>query len=33
VILLIKDMDNPFEGYATVDLGTFYKLEKYLNGE
>jgi hypothetical protein len=33
VILLIKDMDNPFEGYAMVDLGTFYKLEKYLNGE
>jgi hypothetical protein len=33
VILIIKDMDNPFEGNATVDLGTFYKLEKYLDSE
>jgi hypothetical protein len=33
IILLIKDMDNPFEGYTTVDLGTFYKLEKYLNSK
>jgi len=33
VLLLIKDMDNPFEGYATVDLGTLYKVEKYLNND
>jgi hypothetical protein len=31
VVLLIKDMDNPFEGYAKVDLGHLYKLEKYLD--
>ena len=30
VVLLIKDMDNPFEGHATVDLGHLYKLDKYL---
>lgn len=31
VILLIKDMDNPFEGHATVDLRQLYKLGKYLD--
>lgn len=31
VILLIRDMDNPFEGHATVDLRQLYKLEKYLD--
>ncbi len=31
VVLLIEDMDNPFEGYATIDLGMIYKLDKYLD--
>lgn len=31
VVLLIRDMDNPFEGYATVDLRQLYKLDKYLD--
>jgi hypothetical protein len=31
VVLLIKDMDNPFEGYASVDLNQLYKLDKYLD--
>lgn len=35
LILLIKDMDDPFEvgkkTYADVDLGLMYKLEQYLN--
>jgi hypothetical protein len=31
VVLLIKDIDNPFEGHATVDLGHLYKLDKYLD--
>jgi hypothetical protein len=31
VVLLIKDMDNPFEGYATVDLSLLYKLDEYLD--
>jgi uncharacterized membrane protein len=31
VVLLIKDMDNPFEGFATIDLGHLYKLDKYLD--
>jgi hypothetical protein len=30
VVLLIKDMDNPFEGYARVELKQLYKLDKYL---
>jgi hypothetical protein len=30
VVLLIRDMDNPFEGYATVDLSQLYKLDKYI---
>jgi hypothetical protein len=30
VVLLIRDMDNPFEGYATVDLRQLFKLDKYL---
>jgi uncharacterized membrane protein len=33
VVLLIKDMDNPFEGYAKVDLGHLYKLDRYLDGK
>jgi hypothetical protein len=32
VVLLINDMDDPFTGYATVDLGVIYKLENYLDG-
>jgi hypothetical protein len=31
VVLLMRDMDNPFEGYATVDLRQLYKLDKYLD--
>jgi hypothetical protein len=31
VVLLIKDMDNPFEGYSTVDLSLLYKLDEYLD--
>jgi hypothetical protein len=31
VVLLIKDMDNPFEGYASIDLSHLYKLDKYLD--
>jgi hypothetical protein len=31
VVLLIKDMDNPFEGHATVDLSLLYKLDDYLD--
>jgi hypothetical protein len=31
VILLIRDMDNPFEGYVTVDLSQLHKLDKYLD--
>ncbi len=30
LLLLIKDMDNPFAGDAHVDLKILYKLEKYL---
>jgi len=34
ILLLIKDMDNPFEtggaGSADVDLSHIYKLDKYL---
>jgi hypothetical protein len=30
LLLLIKDMDNPFEGDARVDLRILHKLEKYL---
>jgi hypothetical protein len=33
IILLIKDMDNPFEGYAQVDLNQLYKLDKYLDSK
>jgi hypothetical protein len=33
VVLLIRDMDNPFEGYATVDLRQLYKLDKYLDAK
>lgn len=31
VVLLIKDMDNPFEGYAKIDLRQINKLDKYLD--
>jgi hypothetical protein len=31
VVLLIRDMDNPFEGHAKVDLSQLYKLDKYLD--
>jgi hypothetical protein len=31
IILLIKGMDNPFEGYSQVDLNQLYKLDKYLD--
>jgi hypothetical protein len=31
VVLLIKDMDNPFEGHATVDLSLLHKLDEYLD--
>jgi hypothetical protein len=31
VILLIKDMDNPFEGYVQIDLSHLHKLDKYLD--
>jgi hypothetical protein len=33
VVLLIKDMDNPFEGYATVELSQLYKLDNYLDAK
>jgi hypothetical protein len=33
VVLLIKDMDNPFEGYARVDWSQLYKLEKYMDSQ
>jgi hypothetical protein len=33
VVLLIKDLDNPFEGHATVDLSHLYKLDKYLDSK
>jgi hypothetical protein len=33
VVLLIRDMDNPFEGYATVDLRQLDKLDKYLDAK
>ncbi len=32
VVLLIADMDNPFDGSATVDLSLLQKLEDYLQG-
>jgi hypothetical protein len=31
IILLINDMDNPFEGYVKVDLRAISKLEKHLD--
>jgi hypothetical protein len=31
VILLIRDMDNPFEGHAQIDLSQLHKLDKYLD--
>lgn len=31
VVLLIRDMDNPFEGRANIDMRQLYKLEKYLD--
>ena len=31
VILLIKDMDNPFEGHSIVDMSHLHKLEEYLD--
>jgi hypothetical protein len=31
VVLLIKDMDNPFEGDAQIDLSHLHKLDKYLD--
>lgn len=33
VVLLIKDMDNPFEGDACVDLRQINKLDKYLESK
>jgi hypothetical protein len=30
VLLLIKDMDNPFAGNVQIDLSSLYKLEEYL---
>ena len=33
LLLLIKDMDNPFAGTAHVDLGPLYKLEEYLKNK
>lgn len=33
LLLLIKDMDNPFAGTAHVDLSPLYKLEDYLKKE
>jgi hypothetical protein len=33
VVLLIRDMDNPFEGYATVDLKQLDKFDKYLDAK
>jgi hypothetical protein len=33
IILLINDMDNPFEGYINVDLQAIYRLEKHLDGQ
>ena len=32
-VLLIRDMDDPFEGHAKVDIKQIYKLEKYLEGK
>ncbi len=31
LLLLIRDMDNPFSGYARVDLSLLHKLERYLD--
>lgn len=31
VVLLIADMDNPFDGSATVDLSLLHKLQEYLD--
>lgn len=31
VLFLIKDMDNPFEGYVAVNLSQLYEFEKYLD--
>jgi hypothetical protein len=33
LMLLIKDMDNPFEGYASVDLSLLKSLEQRLDGK
>ncbi len=33
LMLLIKDMDNPFEGYASVDLSLLTSLEQRLEGK
>ena len=33
LMLLIKDMDNPFEGYASVDLSLLNSLEQRLEGK
>jgi hypothetical protein len=33
VVLLIRDMDNPFDGHASVDLRQLYKLDKYLDAK
>jgi hypothetical protein len=33
VLLLIKDMDNPFTGSAQIDLSPLYKLEEYLKNK
>jgi hypothetical protein len=33
VVLLIRDMDNPFEGHASIDMRQLYKLDKYLESK
>ena len=33
LMLLIKDMNNPFEGYASVDLSLLNSLEQRLKGK
>ena len=30
IVFLIKDIDNPFEGYASVDTHVLYKMDQYL---
>jgi len=33
LLLLIRNMDNPFAGTAHVDLSALYKLEEYLTNQ